>query len=408
MIKNLTYQASSVMSRGYGAAISFLVNALLTRNLDQNISGIIFYCLATSAFLSIISRWGIDIACLRNLSSAEAEDKRPIFQEALIAASISLCGALLIGHVILLLVPTTNTHPLETAILLTSALVSLTLTNISCETIKSQGKNSEGLFLQTALQPTIAALFIFITDKDLLSIILAISASYLICSVAAIIRATSVLPKSPKNINYKIYTTLKQCTPLMLIGAINSLMETSDSLILGIFRNPEEVSIYYICAKLASLSTMVLFVINGAIAPKISQNWKTNKPLVFDLIKTSTKKMLALACLILLIAAVLHPVILNIFGEAHKIHGTFPFITLSIGYFFVLAAGPLGVFMTMTGHHRRYLSGNLIVCVMNISLNLLLIPTYGIKGACIATAASLAAKNIILLLQYRSIRVKFP
>ena len=114
--------------------------------------------------------------------------------------------------------------------------------------------------------------------------------------------------------------------------------------------------------------------------------------------------MLGLAVLVLLAIALLHDYILAVFGEPSREQGAFALVVLACGYFFVLAAGPLGIFMTMTGHHRQYLQYNIAACVINVALNLLLIPRYGVNGACFATAAALLLKNALLYIQFQKIK----
>ncbi|MFV0455769.1 MAG: polysaccharide biosynthesis C-terminal domain-containing protein [Pseudomonas sp.] len=68
------------------------------------------------------------------------------------------------------------------------------------------------------------------------------------------------------------------------------------------------------------------------------------------------------------------------------------------------AGATLGTFMTMTGHHRQYLNYNITACEINVALNLLLIPRYGVTGACFATAVALFLKNFLLYIQFKNIK----
>jgi O-antigen/teichoic acid export membrane protein len=55
----------------------------------------------------------------------------------------------------------------------------------------------------------------------------------------------------------------------------------------------------------------------------------------------------------------------------------------------------------MTGHTRANTNNMLIAVILNIVLNVLLIPRFGANGASIATAVSLVASRILLSFQAR-------
>jgi O-antigen/teichoic acid export membrane protein len=56
----------------------------------------------------------------------------------------------------------------------------------------------------------------------------------------------------------------------------------------------------------------------------------------------------------------------------------------------------VGILLNMTGHERTTAKGRFISTSLNVGLNLLLIPLFGISGAAVATAIALATWNILL------------
>jgi len=394
-----------VLTKGSGAGATLGLNILLARLLAPDLAGTLFFCIALGTFVSLVSRLGLDIACLKNISALRPEQQGSYLNRALILALTANIPAVAVGLLVVLVSETTRPHFQHAAILFSVAAVSLSLTNIASETLKAKQKTSEGLFWQTVFQPALTLLLVLILGNDLSTVVGCFAASYLLATLGAVMRAKlNLSPARPDDaIGWKEMLLL--CTPLMLIAVMNSIIELSDTLLLGMLRSAPEVSIYYICAKVAALSTTLLFIINGTIGPEISRRWaRADRAGTFAIVGKYSKVMLALATVILLSIVLLHDYILAVFGEQYREQGMFPLLVLATGYFFVLAAGPLGIFMTMTGHHRQYLHYNIAACATNVLLNLLLIPRYGVNGACFATAVALFLKNFLLYIQLKRIQ----
>jgi O-antigen/teichoic acid export membrane protein len=56
----------------------------------------------------------------------------------------------------------------------------------------------------------------------------------------------------------------------------------------------------------------------------------------------------------------------------------------------------VGALLNMTGHERDTMNGMIVAMVVNVGLNLVLAPLYGMAGAAAATATSVLVWNILL------------
>lgn len=396
--------ARLILTKGSGAGATLGLNILLARLLAPDLAGTVFFCVALGIFLSLVARLGLDIACLKNISSLGEGQQRRYFHRALGLATLMNIPAFLIGLAVVYFSKTTQDYFEHAAVLFAVTALGLSLLSISSETLKAKNKTSEGLFWQTAFQPALTLLLVALTGNDLTNVVICFAASYTLAIIGSIWRAHASLPASSIESALGWRDMFILCIPLMLIAVMNSIIELSDTLLLGVLRSASEVSIYYIAAKIAALSTTLLFIINGTIAPDISRRWaQHDRAGAFAIVRKYSRFMLVLALMILLAIGVLREYILAVFGPEYRDQGVYPLLVLAIGYFFVLAAGPLGIFMTMTGNHRRYLHNNIAACVINVVLNLILIPPYGVNGACFATAVALALKNTLLYVQFKNI-----
>jgi O-antigen/teichoic acid export membrane protein len=404
MSADLLKYARLIFTKGSGAAATLGLNILLARLLVPELAGTVFFCVALGIFLSLLARLGLDIACLKSISSLSDGQQRRYFHRALGLATLMNVPVFLIGLAVVYFSETTQAHFAHATVLFAVTALGLSLLSISSETLKAKHRTSEGLFWQTAFQPTLTLLLVAISGNDLTTVAICFAISYGLAILGSIWRAHSSLPASGSEHALSWREMLTLCVPLMLIAVMNSIIELSDTLMLGVLRSASEVSIYYIAAKIAALSTTLLFIINGTIAPDISKRWARNdRAGAFTIVRRYSRFMLALALVILLAIGLLREYILAVFGAEYREQGVYPLLVLAAGYFFVLAAGPLGIFMTMTGNHRRYLHNNIAACVINVALNLILIPRYGVNGACFATAVALTLKNALLYVQFKQI-----
>ncbi|MCQ2028689.1 lipopolysaccharide biosynthesis protein [Stutzerimonas zhaodongensis] len=404
MKSDILKYARLILTKGSGAGATLGLNILLARLLVPELAGTVFFCVALGIFLSLVARLGLDIACLKNISSLAEGQQRRYFHRALGLAALMNIPAFLIGLAVVYFSKTTQAYFEHAAVLFAVTALGLSLLSISSETLKAKNRTSEGLFWQTAFQPALTLLLVALTGSDLTNVVICFAISFALAITGSIWRAHVSLPASSMESALGWREMLILCVPLMLIAVMNSIIELSDTLLLGVLRSASEVSVYYVAAKIAALSTTLLFIINGTIAPDISRRWaKNDRAGGFAIVRKYSRFMLALAMLILLAIGLLREYILAVFGPEYRDQGVYPLLVLAIGYFFVLAAGPLGIFMTMTGNHRRYLHNNIAACVINVVLNLILIPLYGVNGACFATAVALALKNTLLYVQFKHI-----
>jgi O-antigen/teichoic acid export membrane protein len=85
---------------------------------------------------------------------------------------------------------------------------------------------------------------------------------------------------------------------------------------------------------------------------------------------------------------------LDIFFGSRYVGTAFALQILSLGFFIHAVFGPNGSTLITMGETKFLMWSVLITAIVNIILNIVLIPPLGIIGAAIATASALAMKNI--------------
>jgi O-antigen/teichoic acid export membrane protein len=187
---------------------------------------------------------------------------------------------------------------------------------------------------------------------------------------------------------------LRLSFPMFITSFMHFIMDTSDKFFLSIFASTEEIGVYQIVFRLYSIAGIILFSMNSITLPKFSEMHASgNHEALRNLSKFSAKMTLLLTLPIIFLLIYFPKPFLGLFGEEFT-SGSTALIVLSLGQLFNAACGPTGPLLNMTGHQKIMQYIMLGVAILNLALNFLLVKTYGVLGAAVATTVSLVCLNI--------------
>ena len=203
-------------------------------------------------------------------------------------------------------------------------------------------------------------------------------------------------------------TLLKISIPLMFAQSVQFIMAWTDKLMLGAIDTPnvengittniEEVGVYYTAFKLSMFAAVALMAINSIASPKFAEMFaKNDMEGLKKVIHQSTKMIFWSSAPLVIIFFIFPEFFLGLFGEEFKI-GVTAFIFLSCGRLISSFSGSVGNILQMTGNQNIYARILLFGAILNVLLNLILIPRYGINGAAIASMCSLTVWNLSMVL----------
>ena len=183
--------------------------------------------------------------------------------------------------------------------------------------------------------------------------------------------------------------------PFMFLGTSQLLNSRIDILMLGSVKGVEAVGIYIVISGITKLTVFVHQASNSVLAPAIATLYSEGK--IRQLEKMVRKSMLSVFAVSLVMGGILMLLgnqVLLIFGEEF-LPGRTAMNILIIGSIFTSFTGAVGMLLNMTGHQNDTAIAVGASAVLNIILNLILIPKWGINGAATATTTSLILINII-------------
>ena len=205
-------------------------------------------------------------------------------------------------------------------------------------------------------------------------------------------------------------TLLKISIPLMFAQSVQFIMAWTDKLmlgaidtpnvILGLTTNSSEVGIYHVAFKLSMFAAVSLMAINSIAAPKFAEMFGKNDMEGFKKVVHQSTKMIFWSTLPLVIIFFIFPeFFLGWFGDGEEFKiGVTAFIFLSCGRLISSFSGSVGNILQMTGNQNIYAKILLFGAILNVALNLILIPKYGVNGAATASMSSLIVWNLSMVL----------
>ncbi len=184
------------------------------------------------------------------------------------------------------------------------------------------------------------------------------------------------------------------------VNALNLVTIQADIILIGYFMASKDVGYYSVAVGLGSFFLLIPQAFQRITYPATSEYWaqKNYRALIIMI----NKSMKYSACIVLPLGLGVgffaEGIITILFGQEF-IYAALPLWILLIAR--VIAgstSSPVGGSITGAGRPDIALKLNALSCGINIVLNILLIPRYGITGAAIATAISLLAQAAIYLI----------
>lgn len=399
-------------------ALSLLMAVVLARSLGAEGYGVYAYVMALVTLLALPAQAGLPTLVVRETSKAEASHHWGLMRglwrwSSRVAITLSLI-LMIIAWAIAWLVSDHFPPEYINTFYYSLALVPLVaLGNLRGAALRGLRKVVQGQLPETILRPGLFVLMVVVAygifSQDLTPV-LAMALHVLAASLAFLVGAWLLfrarplpLSNSPQT-EYQTSAWVRTILPLALISGISLINAQADILMLGLFRNAEEVGVYRVAASAVALIGFGMTAITSVVAPHFARLYaQADMSSLQHVVSRSAQAMLLLALPVFLAFTLTGKPLLTLIFGAEFSAAYLPLAILAMGNLISVAMGSVGALLNMSGHERDTARGTMIAAVANIALNALLIPCWGAIGAATATAGSLAIWNFIL---WRSAKVK--
>lgn len=224
--------------------------------------------------------------------------------------------------------------------------------------------------------------------------------SFICSAVLALYFYLRLIPyKDRRGEHFPIGPMLKFSIPLSMTEWIHFTNERTEIFFLGLLPGSVNISIYKISWSLAGLERMLRLSLEQILAPFSSDLSRRREIKQLEaLYKATAKWGFTVALLIFLIYLLFGREIMGFFDPS-LVLGAGILVALSFAQLFNEFTGPCNTILSMSGRSDLTFLNTVILFVTSIALDWFLIPTYGLRGAAIAGAATIIFVNILRVVE---------
>ncbi|MDX6521690.1 MAG: hypothetical protein QOJ31_1025 [Gaiellales bacterium] len=390
-------------------ALQFGMVWVLARRLGQHDAGVFFEGFAAIRLLSVLAALGLDVTAVRYVATHRAHGDAG-GAGAAIRLSLLLSGGL---SGLAAVATFALASPIASAFgagelapvlrIMSAALPAVVLQMVLIGATRGTGRMRAFVWVDQILDGVLRLGLIagaLLLGRGLDGAAWGFTAAAILTTLAAAIAARKIVIEPlrgsrPQALELIRFTGYQWGAALAGVGLL-----WADTLLLGLWRPPSDVAVYSIATRTVLVGMMFILPIGIAFQPVIARLYAVgDRTQLSTMYRFATKwSTLAGTPPLIFLALFATPVIALLYPDAYT-RGAWPLALLAIGQTVNAATGPCGHMVTMVGRSDLVLGNSLAALVINIALNLALIPPYGLVGAGLAWGISIVAWNLIRLYQ---------
>jgi len=388
--------SSALLIRVLGTMLGFIVSVVIARWLGADGSGVYFLALSVVTIAATVGRLGFDNTVVRfiaaHASQGEWSDVDFVYRTAVKFVSFFslLLGILMFFCAGWLAVDVFGKpfmkFPLQVAAV---AVLPLSWAMIHAECLRGLKKIPSSQWIKTVLISLVCLLLLYpsISLWETNGAVISYTAAVIITAIVAWLlwkRVWVGIEKGQQNSSLSAQNLLQSSWPLFVVALAGLLIQQTATILLGIWGTPEDVGVFNVANRIASLLLFPLMAMISILAPKFSEIHRSgDKEGLKKLAQKSSRVLMLFAGSVALFVGMNAELILSFFGE-NFIEGAFILQVLLIGVVVNASAGAVIELLMMTGNETLVRRNILSSAGIQFLLCIILIPIYGMSGAACA------------------------
>lgn len=396
------------LGRVFELGVSFVGAAIVARLLGQTGYGTLALGSTLLSVLVTISLLGINTGIGRYLPRSE----EPSFTRSIILSGLGITVpiALIVAVVIFLLADPVATvaftDPSVAPVLraFAFAIPATVVTRIALGSARGLQESLPKVYIQNVTFPVSRlsfAIVAILVGAGELGVAWAYTLARVLTGALALYYLLKYTPLLNRGTSYRFHRELLTFSAPFTVSTIMSkVLKDFDTFLVGYFSTTGAVGSYNVAYQLALLVSLFSMGFGYMLMPVLSQHHANEEWDAMNRIYEVGTKWIAFASLPIFFAtSFLAPTTIRLTFGADFVDGAPALAVLSIGFLFSILAGPAANALMTIGYSKRIMYDNVLVTALNVVLNVVLIPRYGILGAGVATTLSYVVLNVIYAVQ---------
>lgn len=403
--------AIALVFKFFSVLIGYVFFLILARWLGADGVGIFSTAWTILMIGAVLGKLGFDTSIIKfiagSMGKGNSHHVKPIYKSSLLIVGTA---AIIVAGILFLFAPQiselffkSGNYVLIVRIVAIS-VIPLCILNINAESLKALKNITAFSIFQNSSIYLVIILIMFIMSRYGISnktSIYSLSAGvFILMALSFIVILVNIRKKTQRGTGsdpyqFKLKKTLSTSLPMMLTNSLFLIMSWMDILMLSAFKNESDVGIYNTSLKISAVISIALIAINSIALPKYAELYERKDKVGFrKVVKQTSFINFSLSFPVFLFILLMPNFLLGIFGPEF-IAGKMSLIILSIGQIFSAFSGSTIHVLNMTGKENAAKNILITTALLNLVLNYILVPKYGINGAAIATAISTVLWNLM-------------
>ena len=190
--------------------------------------------------------------------------------------------------------------------------------------------------------------------------------------------------------------------PRGLASLAKITLQRIDIVLVAIIMGPAAAAVYTAATRFLVVGQLGNMAISMAAQPRFTELFAIGDRRSANVVyQVTTAWLVLLTWPLYLLAIVYGPEVLSVFGHSYKA-GADVMVILGVTMLLATACGQVDMVLITTGRSSWSLINGLLAVAVNVGLDLVLIPRYGIMGAAIGWAVAIVVTNLMPLAQLAS------
>jgi O-antigen/teichoic acid export membrane protein len=410
-----------------GLLLAFVGRLLVARFGTETEYGLYILALAILNICALVATLGLTTGLSRNIPAAQAKGetwkvKEFVFSSLVIVAAV---GFLLAGGLFFSAGFISNTvfHQQELVFplqLFAAAIPFYALLNLGLAVLQGFKRITQMTFFQNVVFNVVFIAFLagaFYLRVPFVSVFYAYIASLIITLFSLAFYEGGILgasftrtsDRSTKLFSPATAYLIKFSLPLLVLASLETLGSWIDTLMLGVLRSATEVGLYNAAFPLSMLVTAPISAAVVIYIPVVSGLYAQNQRKAISRNLVVITKWVCLVTMPIAFTIFLFPgvVISLTFGSKYAAAADALRI-LSIGLFLLTTGGLVMDTLIAFGHSRFLMASAFLMVIVDLILDVLLIPLFSIEGAAVANICSVVCWELVLCLRLYSVSGLHP
>ena len=402
--------ATALLLKLFAAALSFAVAASITRTVGQEVAGLYFFGTAIVGVLVSFGSLGLNNAVLKHVAIFYNQNN-PMALNGIVNKSVLWAASASILVVVIAMVGLRQLGPRELEVYaplepFIFSVPGLVIVALLAHAIQGTNKLISSMLIGGIIQPLVFfALILAIEPQTTFDLAKCYTTSALLTTaITAIYWVTSV--KFTFSMDFSSDHLRKSSFSLLVFQVFQQFTLVIGQVILGVWGTAEEVAVFSVALKLASITSFVMFAVNRVAAPKFAALHSEGDTLGLSLAVRHSKRIMLLGSLPILIIFLLLPdFVLGLFGSEYQ-SGAWILRLLALVQLMSVWVGSVSYLLIMTGEEKTHRNNVIFATLVSCSIGIAVVQNNAMMGAVLVSALCVLIVSLLSgLAVYRKLKI---